>query len=421
MSSATEFISAFPDLLKEPQVLFLLQLLIIITIAKLTGFLLSKAGQPAVVGEIAAGILLGPSLLGAVLPEFSAVLFPAESLTGLHYLSQIGLILFMFIVGLELDLNDLKGEAKTIALISFFSIAVPFGCGVFTGYKLFHLFTPEHHTMTSFALFMGISFSITAFPVLARIILERNMQRTKVGYLSLSSAAINDCAAWFLLSAILAYIQTENLYAALIRFVCILAYAGFMFFVVKPIILRQYQKIKQHFTVIMIAVVLFSSILTELLGIHALFGAFTAGIIISDKAFNKTELIKKIHDISVILFLPVFFALSGLRTSIGLINSSSLWMLFFVILLVAIASKLISSALAAKFSGLNWQDAVSIGILMNTRGLIELIILNIGYDLGIIQPALFTILVLMALITTFMTGPLLNMVQLLKSVRKSNP
>jgi Kef-type K+ transport system membrane component KefB len=411
MIASLGFIDALIDSLKEPQILFLFQLLLIISVAKITGFLLSKIGQPAVVGEIAAGILLGPSILGAVFPEFSAQVFPAESLKGLQYLSQIGLLLFMFIVGLELDFSELKGEAKSIAIISSLSIILPFIIGAIVGLNIFNSFTPEHHTILSFTLFMGISFSITAFPVLARIILERNMQKTRVGYLSLSSAAINDCAAWFILSIILAYIKTENFYDALTRLVFIILYLLFMFFVVKPLIKKNLHRIENHFTIIMIAIVLLSSILTEALGIHALFGAFIARLIISDKSFNKSDLIKKIHDISVILFLPIFFALSGLRTSIGLLNNSYLWVVFIIILILAILGKLVSSAMAAKISGLSWRESLSIGVLMNTRGLIELIILNIGYDLGIIQPTLFTILVLMAIVTTFMTGPLLEIIK----------
>lgn len=411
MIASLSFIDVLIDSLKEPQILFLFQLLLIISVAKLTGFLLSKLGQPAVVGEIAAGIILGPSILGAVFPEFSAQVFPAESLKGLQYLSQIGLLLFMFIVGLELDFSELKGEAKSIAIISSLSIIFPFIIGTIVGINIFNSFTPEHHTILSFTLFMGISFSITAFPVLARIILERNMQKTRVGYLSLSSAAINDCSAWFILSIILAYIKTENFYDALTRLVFIVLYLLFMFFVVKPLIKKNLHRIENHFTIIMIAIVLLSSILTEALGIHALFGAFIAGLIISDKSFNKSDLIKKIHDISVILFLPIFFALSGLRTSIGLLNNSYLWFIFIIILILAILGKLVSSAMAAKISGLSWRESLSIGVLMNTRGLIELIILNIGYDLGIIQPTLFTILVLMAIVTTFMTGPLLEIIK----------
>lgn len=409
------FIQVFIDYIKEPQILFLFQLLLIISVSKLTGFLLTKIGQPAVVGEIAAGIFLGPSIMGAVLPDFSAFVFPAESLKGLQYMSQIGLVLFMFIVGLELDLSELKGEVKSIALISTSSILFPFilGCGV--AFYIYSYFTPEHHTFLSFTLFMGISFSITAFPVLARIILEKKMQKTKIGYLSLSCAAINDCAAWFLLSIILAYIKTENFYDAFIRFVFIVLYLFFMFFVIKPLIRKVLDRIEKHFTIIMITLVLFSSIFTEILGIHALFGAFIAGLIISDKAFDKSDLIKKIHDISVILFLPIFFALSGLRTSIGLLNTGNSWMIFFIILLLAIVGKMLSSSLAAKVSGLNWHDSLSIGVLMNTRGLIELIILNIGYNLGIIKPTLFTILVLMAIVTTFMTGPLLSLIKKINS------
>ena len=378
--------------------------------------ILSKLGQPAVIGEIAAGILLGPSIMGLVMPDFSDFIFPVESLKGLQYLSQIGLILFMFIVGLELDLSELKGEAKTIIVISSASIILPFISGCCIAYYIYTLFKPENYTFFSFSIFMGISFSITAFPVLARIIFEKKMQRTKVGYLSLSCAAINDCAAWFLLSVILAYIKADNYYDAFIRLGCIILFLLFMLFFVKPILHKIYHRIEKYFTVIILSTVLFSSILTELMGIHALFGAFITGIIISDRKFDSSELVKKIHDVSIILFLPIFFALSGLRTSIGLLNSGNLWVIFIIILFVAIFGKMLSATLASKYSGLGWYDSISIGVLMNTRGLIELIILNIGYDLGIIKPALFTILVLMAITTTFITGPLLDFFQNRKKI-----
>lgn len=416
MTSEIILMSQFTSIFQGHQIIFLLQLLLIISVAKLVGFMMNKIGQPGVIGEIAAGIILGPSIMGGVFPDFSAFIFPEQSLIGLQSLSQIGLILFMFIVGLELNLAELKGEMKSVLIISSASIFFPFVLGMIAAFYLFDLFPPIGHKFSSFSLFMGISFCITAFPVLARIILERKMQNKKVGYLSLSCAAINDCAAWFILSVVLAYIKTENYKEALIKLIFIIIYLIFMLFVIKPFVKKVYMYIENYFTIVMIAI-LFSSIITEIMGIHALFGAFITGLILSDLKFDKSEMIKKIHDISIIIFMPVFFALSGLRTSIGLLNNGNLWVIFLIILLIATFGKLVSSSLASKFSGLNWYDSISIGILMNTRGLIELIILNIGYDLGLISPALFTIMVLMALTTTVMTGPLLMLTDKIKSVK----
>jgi Kef-type K+ transport system membrane component KefB len=265
-----------------------------------------------------------------------------------------------------------------------------------------------------YVLFMGIAFSITAFPVLARIVFERKIQKTRVGYLSLSAAALNDCAAWFLLSAVLAYIKTENLNDALIRVGLIAAYLLSMFFLVKPLLHRFYHKWENNFSVIILITVLISSILTEMLGIHALFGAFITGLIISDMKFNKSELILKLHDVSIIIFLPAFFAISGLRTSIGLINNKDMVYAFGLIMIIAVSGKFLAGTLTSRIFGMSWTDSASIGILLNTRGLVELIILNIGYDLGMIGPTIFTILVLMAVTTTVITGPLLNLVERLK-------
>lgn len=394
----------------SPQILFLFQLLIILTVSKFSGFLLSKLGQPKVVGEITAGILLGPSILGNFFPVFSTLTFPQQSISGLKYISEIGLMLFMFTVGLELNLRDIKKEFKSVLIITILSISIPFILGILTAVFLLKEFISLKYSIFSFSLFLGISFCITAFPVLARIILERKLQYTKVGLLAMSSAALNDSVAWFLLSVILAYINSNNLNEVFIRLAAILLYLTLMFLFIKPFLQRNYHLINKSFTTFMIMLMLFSSMLTEIIGIHALFGSFIAGIIVSDKVFEKSMIIKKIRDISIVLFLPVFFALSGLRTSIGLLNNFHLWLVFVMILIIAILGKVLACYIASRISGLNWRDSLAIGILMNTRGLIELIILNIGYDLGILNPTLFTILVLMALTTTYMTGPLLKLV-----------
>jgi Kef-type K+ transport system membrane component KefB len=403
--------------LAHPLSLLLLQIVTIVLSAKLLGSLVSKIGQPMVIGEIIAGILLGPSLLGLFWPEFSSFLFQPESLSNLQFLSQLGLLLFMFIIGLELDINLLKHKAHTAVVVSHASIVIPFAMGVSLAYFLYPTFAPPQVSFLAFGLFMGIAMSITAFPVLARILHERDLTKTSLGTLAITCAAADDVTAWCILAVVIAIVQAGTVTNALFTVLLSVAYVLAMLALVRPLLQRlgmRYaggENLNRAFVVIVFAVVFSSALATEVIGIHALFGAFLAGVVMPhEDGFRKT-LAAKIEDFSLVILLPLFFAFTGLKTQIGLLNSSSAWLVCGLVILVAVAGKVGGSVLAAKFTGQSWPDSLSLGALMNTRGLMELIVLNIGYDLGVLSPTIFTMMVLMALVTTFMTSPALSIIQ----------
>jgi Kef-type K+ transport system membrane component KefB len=393
---------------------FILQILTILVASRVCGLLLRRLGQPRVIGEIIAGICLGPSLLKAVFPELHGLLFPANSLPRLFFVSNIGLILFMFIIGLELDLRSLASRAKSALLVSHFSIIIPFVLGSALALFLFDEFGPQKFGFVAFALFMGVSMSITAFPVLARIIQEYNLTRTPLGAAAITSAAIDDVTAWCILAVVVGIVQSGSSAGDYGVVSLALVYAGIAVFVVRPA-LRQWlaprsasARIAPATLAVVFILLLVSGLITESIGIHALFGAFLAGVIMPEDHGFKAKLIGSVEDVSTIILLPVFFAFSGLRTEIGLLNDLHSWLIAGVIIAVAVAGKMGGSIAAARFTGLEWREAAGLGALMNTRGLVELVVLNIGYDIGVLTPKIFTILVLMALVTTMMTGPLLR-------------
>ena len=402
------------DNLKHPLGLLLLQIIAIMLTARLFGIIANKLKQPAVVGEIIAGVLLGPSLLGWAMPAFSGFLFPAESLKNLQFLSQIGLAFFMFIVGMELDLNKIRHKAHDAVMISHASIIVPFFLGVWLAYFLFTRFAPANVSFLSFALFMGIAMSITAFPVLARIVQERKLTNTPLGIMAITCAAADDITAWCILAVVVAIVNAGGVLSAVVTILLALVFVVVMLMVVRPWLARvtaaQMAKGREKAAVSMVFfVLLISAWLAEVIGIHALFGAFLAGVIMP-ATHIKQLLTDKLEDVSVMLLLPIFFVYTGLRTHIGLLNHGDLWVVCGMIMLVAVAGKFGGSTITARLMGQTWRQSVSIGALMNTRGLMELVVLNIGFDLGILSPEIFAMMVLMALATTFMTGPLLDLV-----------
>jgi len=402
--------------LQHPLALLLLQIIVIVLVARLFGRLAQFIKQPAVVGEIIAGICLGPSLLGWIWPGSSQFLFPAESLKSLQFLSQIGLAFFMFIVGMELDAGKVKHKAHDAIMISHASIVFPFFLGVLLAYYMFPSFAPVHVSFLSFALFMGIAMSITAFPVLARIVQERKLTGTPLGTLAITCAAADDITAWCMLAAVVAIAKASSLLGTLITLCAALLLVAIMMYLVKPWLAKKLQQFitgnkSKAAVALVFLVVLMSAWIAEVIGIHALFGAFLAGVIMPADSTVKDLLADKVEDVSVLLLLPIFFAFTGLRTQIGLLDHGQLWAMFGLIMLVAVGGKLGGSTLTAKLMGQSWTDALAIGALMNTRGLMELIVLNLGYDLGILSPQIFAMLVLMALATTFMTGPLLDLVK----------
>lgn len=397
----------------SPLPVFILQLIVIVITARICGYLIQKIGQPSVMGEILAGILLGPSFIGMLFPKFSAFVFPATSLTNLQMLSQVGLILFMFVIGMELDLNLIRKRARAAIFISNTSIIVPYLMGIGLSYFLYRHYAPHNIPFYAFGMFMGIAMSITAFPVLARIIRERGLTETPLGTTAITSAAIGDVTGWCILAFVIAIARAHSIYTSFYTLTGTVLYVTIMLAVIRPWLKKRAGQKESAGSVPGIAIkfiiLLLSSYCTEVIGIHALFGAFMAGVVMpQDHSFRK-QMINKIEDVALVLLLPIFFALTGLRTQIGLLNNSNLWAICLLIIAVAIAGKFGGSAIAAKLSGETNYNSLAIGALMNTRGLMELIILNIGYDLGILRPEVYTMMVLMALATTFMTSPILNL------------
>ncbi|WP_294233758.1 cation:proton antiporter [uncultured Chryseobacterium sp.] len=426
-SSWENFSESFKTNLHHPLALLLAQIVTIILVARLFGWICMKIRQPSVIGEMIAGIVLGPSLLGMYFPEFSAFLFPKESLGNLQFLSQIGLILFMYIVGMELDLSVLRKKAHDAVVISHASIIIPFALGIGLSYFIYKEFAPEGIQFTSFALFIAIAMSITAFPVLARIVQERNLQKTKLGTVVITCAAADDITAWCILAAVIAIVKAGSFESSIYVILMAIAYVFLMIKIVRPFLKRigDLQAGKNTINKPMVAIFFLTLILsayaTEVIGIHALFGAFMAGAIMPENAKFRTLFIDKVEDVALVLLLPLFFVFTGLRTQIGLLNDSHLWITAGFIILTAVIGKFAGSALTAKFLGINWKESLTIGALMNTRGLMELIVLNIGYDLGVLSPEIFAMMVIMALFTTFMTGPMLDFINFIFKSKKDEP
>jgi len=394
-----------------------LQIAVILVAARLVGFLFQKIHQPQVMGEMVAGILLGPSLLGWLAPGVSAALFPPASLSYLNALSQVGLVVFMFVVGLALNPSDLRGYGHAAVLTSHVSIVAPFRLGGLTALYLYPRLSDDGVTFTGFALFMGAAMSITAFPVLARILTERGLLRSRMGTMAIACAAVDDVTGWCILAYIVVLVRvTHAARPAWVTIAGSLAYVLIMVFVVRRILpafereFRKRNRLSDNLVAVIVVLVLVSALATEWLGIHLLFGAFLMGAIMPKTPEFTHYLLHKFESVTVVLLLPLFFAFTGLRTRIGVGGGRAIWFYSAIVIVVAITGKLGGSMFAARLAGMPWREAASLGILMNTRGLMELVILNIGLDIGVISPAMFSIMVLMALVTTFMTTPLLEWV-----------
>jgi len=388
----------------------------ILLATRLFGWLFQRIGQPRVVGEMTAGIVLGPSLLGRFFPAAFANIFPSDSLPVLTALSQIGLLLFMFAVGLEVDFKNIMKQRAVVVLTSNASILLPLLLGMGLAASLYPQFAGKNATFPSFALFMGTAMSITAFPVLARILKERNLLGTNLGAVAVASAAIDDVTAWVLLAALTAMVHSAESWPRLA--LTLLGLVVFVTVMLLPFrraafLLEGFAR-KEDATALfsmLILIMLAASWTTERLGVHALFGAFVAGL-----AMPKNRLIaaamERIESLALTLLLPLFFVLTGLRTRIDLIAGRQAWSYAAAVIAIAILGKLAGAALAARASGMDWKNSVALGVLMNTRGLVELVVLNAGLELGVLSPALFTMMVVMALLTTFMTTPILAAMRL---------
>ena len=410
------------DHIESPLPRLLLQLIVIVFATRVSGMIAGRLHQPPVVGEIVGGMLLGPSLLGRMAPEASQFLFPDASMTALQLLSQIGVLMFMFIVGLEFESSHLRARAQTAVAVSHFSIVVPFVLGVVLALALYTRYAPPGVPFYAFALFCGIAMSITAFPVLARILEERQLTHTSLGTTALTCAAIDDVTAWSLLAFVVAVTTAGGAAMTLLAILSSsIAFVLVMVWIVRPLLLHGPQSdasvdpSSKGRIALILALLLAAALATEMIGIHALFGAFVAGAIMPRGRAFRARLRDRFETITAVLLLPLFFAYTGLRTDIGLLDTATSWMICAVIVLAATVGKIGGTLVAGRWTGMSWGEAFALGALMNTRGLMELVALNVGYDLGILSRELFAMLVLMALATTAMTGPLLSLT--LKDVR----
>ncbi|MBR8772979.1 Glutathione-regulated potassium-efflux system protein KefB [Porphyromonas levii] len=410
------FLDLFKGHIISPFGLLLLQVIVILIFARIVAWLFTKLGQPSVIGEILAGIVLGPSVMGWLWPEGFQFLFPSASLHNISLLSQFGLIFFMFVIGMELDLDEIRKQLRKSFVIAHSGIVAPFILGVMASIILYDTYGGEKSSLLTFALFVGISLSVTAFPVLARIIQEQGKMKDPIGVLSMASAANGDITAWCLLAVIMAIAQAGSPLSALFTVLFAAVYMLLMFLIVRPafaVIGSAYNTKEvagKGIVALAFVVLLISSYVTEILGLHALFGAFIAGVVMPTNLNFRHMLTEKVEDVSLAVFLPLFFVSSGLSTQIGLLNTPAHWWVTLAITLVAILGKVGGTYGACRVVGETRRDSLYMGVLMNTRGLMELVILSMGLQLEILSPVMYAILVIMTLVTTFMTTPILHLV-----------
>ncbi|MES2393416.1 MAG: cation:proton antiporter [Acidobacteriota bacterium] len=393
--------------------LLLVQIMIVLILALICGNISLRLGQARVIGEIFGGIFLGPSVFGRLFPHASAAVFPANSLGSLEVLSNIGLILFLLIIGSELDFAHLRKQTLTVSLASAMSILLPFMMAMFTAHAIRSRFAPHGIGGLAFTLFLGISLSITAFPVLARILEERGLQTSKLGATALMCAAFDDVCAWSLLAAAVAMLHNGASTSTPRRLLYLAGYLAVMIGVIRPLgkwIARRYagKPLSYELLGVFLAIVLASAAATDAIGVHPLFGAFIAGLCFPRVKPWQQALRTRLDMVVSILLLPLFFALTGMKTRLDLLNDSTTWLWTGIVLLIAVVGKVGGAVIAARFTRQSWKNAWALGFLLNTRGLVELIVLNIAYDAHVFSPALFTMLVVMALLTTMATTPLLN-------------
>jgi Kef-type K+ transport system membrane component KefB len=412
-----------PQTNRSPISILLLQVILIVVVAKLVGTVFRRIGQPPVMGEMVAGIALGPSLLGWLSPQISTFLFPTASMTTLGAFSQFGVVLFMFVVGVELDLQHLKEKASSAILVSHASIVVPFLLGAALALGFYQSLAPENVAFTPFALFMGIAMSITAFPVLARILKDRGLTQSPLGVQALACASIDDATAWCILAIVIAIVKSSGYAQVLITISLTFLFIAVMLVLIKPgvqsLVERRVTQSKNS-TLTLSSIVAFAlacAWFTETIGVHGLFGGFLAGVVMPSTATVQTFLRERIEGFTAAALLPLFFVFTGLRTQITLLNDLNSWLTCIAIILVAVVGKLVGSMLMARWTKMSWHDSFALGVLMNTRGLIELVVLNIGYELGILSGRIFAMMVMMALATTFMTAPLLSLAKVGRAVK----
>lgn len=386
----------------------LLQLIVILLVVQFFGYLSRFIGQQWVIGEIIAGLALGPSLLGRFFPGVETTVFPVSALPTLQTLGDIGLILYMFTLGAHIDIHLMLRQSQKAGVISLCSIALPLIMGAILAYFLFPDLAGPKANLFTFMFLVGTAMSLTAFPVLARLLTERNMLSTRIGTLALTSAAANDIIAWFLLALIIALVHASGTTSALITIGVTVLFIGVMIAIIRPLLHLADRRIRSKPLVLAITMILLllCAYTTNTIGIHPVFGAFMMGIIVPRKTLF-VDLVRSMDKTNGLLFLPLYFVATGLRTQIGLIGSPILWLICLLVLVVACSGKIFGATFSTRLFGDSWKESLSLGVLMNTRGLVELIVLNIGLDLGVLSPTLFAILVIMAVVTTMMASPIL--------------
>lgn len=393
--------------------LLFLEMAVILIAVRLVGSVFRRFRQPSVIGEMAAGLLLGPSVLGHFAPGTLNSLFPASNIGPLYALSQVGLVLFMFTVGLDVRPGLIRGSAKSVILASQASIAAPFLSGAALAWVLYPQLGNGVPRLP-FVLFIGTAMGITAFPVLARILSDRKLTHTRAGMFAISCAAVDDVSAWCLLAVITVIARPGTAEAGLaLRFAGLGAYVLVLVLLIRPALRRVFpaEEVPDLGRFALIMIFLLASVwTTEALSVHALFGAFLAGAVMPKGGALEHGLHQRLESVTQVLLLPLFFAYTGLRTSIALLNSGRLWLICGAVVMVAVGSKLLVSAICVHASGMTWRESLGVGVLVNTRGLVELVILNVGLDLHILSPTFFSMMVIMALLTTLMTAPLIDRV-----------
>ncbi|KAI0236882.1 K(+)/H(+) antiporter [Massospora cicadina] len=404
--------------LASPLPMFIIQMLIITVACRLIKLLLTPLRQPSVIAEVVGGIVLGPTVLGRI-PGYRATIFPDASLPFLNLMSNFGLVLFLFLVGLELDPLMISRSFRKSLAISFAGMALPFALGAGVSFGLYNVIEPGTNPtpFMTYLLFLGVAMSITAFPVLARILTELGLLLTPVGSITISAAAVDDAASWCLLALVISLIRAGTGLSALWVFLMGLGYTLLLAVAVRPCLIYLCRRAgafesgpSQAVVFICLALVFFSALVTHAIGIDAIFGGFVAGVIMPHEGGFARHITEKLEDLVTVLFLPLYFTLSGLKTQLGFLDDGVAWGMALLVLVTACAGKLTGCALAAKATGLRWRESLAIGVMMNCKGLVELIVLNLGLDAGVISPKTFAIMVIMALVTTFLTVPLIAVV-----------
>eukprot|EP00026_Physarum_polycephalum_P002006 Phypoly_transcript_02010.p1 GENE.Phypoly_transcript_02010~~Phypoly_transcript_02010.p1 ORF type:complete len:905 (+),score=176.30 Phypoly_transcript_02010:146-2860(+) len=412
--------------LDDPVALFIVQLVFILVVSRALGYAFRYIKQPQVIAEVITGIILGPTVLGSI-PGYLSNLFTPASLAIVNVFANIGLIFFMFLIGIELDVGLLKRNAKSASIIAFASMAAPFGIGSLISILLYDMFADHTVKFSTFLLFVGVAMSITAFPVLARILTETRLTGVKVGLLALSAAAVNDVVAWILLAVVVSIAKAKSPLSTVWTLLIMVGFFLLMAFGVRPLLVKlnnlaqSSAHLRHQMVMLTFILVLASSWFTEVIGIHAIFGGFVMGVISPRDHGWAIYITERIEDVIIILLLPLYFVVSGLNTNLKDLSDGKSWGICFLVIALACCGKIVGSLIAAKLLGNTWRESLTVGILMNTKGLVELIVLNLGLQVGVLTPELFAIFVMMAVVTTMFTSPLLHFIWIRNQKKKAAP